>query len=260
MLYVQYFIYVIYICKYIMYPPLQVSKVLPIIEAASRGALGQNVKWGGWSWILSLCSPLPSPEQMRSSGCGSYLSPSSLLILQPTHLSPLPAYHLQVYATCSSAVQFLLCVSRHRGPLLPAPLCYLLIPEGRFLNCWSKMEILCCPLQLLGWASVWLRTSWLPVLLIAYRTPTTSTWEGQGCLPPSKRALACIRLLGEENGGAWTAFLQASNCRTARWGSAPNLPHPSRSCTASAQNRIRWSLINLNKEGTLTGGGGAHSR
>lgn len=187
MLYVQYFIYVIYICKYIMYPPLQVSKVLPIIEAASRGALGQNVKWGGWSWILSLCSPLPSPEQMRSSGCGSYLSPSSLLILQPTHLSPLPAYHLQVYATCSSAVQFLLCVSRDRGPLLPAPLRYLLIPEGRFLNCWRKMEILCCPPQLLGWASVWLRTSWLPVLLIAYRTPTTSTWEGQGCLPPSKR-------------------------------------------------------------------------
>lgn len=39
--------------------------------------------------------PFPHPEQMSSSGCGPYLTPSSLPVLQPAH-SPFPAHRWHV--------------------------------------------------------------------------------------------------------------------------------------------------------------------
>lgn len=61
---------------------------------------------------------LPTPEQMSSSGCGPYLTPSSLPVLQPAHLSPASCTYITgMFATCSPSVpllppsvQLLLCV------------------------------------------------------------------------------------------------------------------------------------------------------
>lgn len=60
--------------------------------------------------------PSPHPEQMSSSGCGPYLTPSSLPVLQPAHLSPASCTSLAcvplapVPFACSPSVQLLLCL------------------------------------------------------------------------------------------------------------------------------------------------------
>lgn len=60
--------------------------------------------------------PSPNPEQMGSSGCGPYLTPSSLPVLQPAYLSPASCTSLAclllalVLFACSPSVQLLLCI------------------------------------------------------------------------------------------------------------------------------------------------------
>lgn len=59
--------------------------------------------------------PSPNPEQMSSSGCGPYLTPSSLPVLQPAYLS-LSCTSLAcvlfapILFACSPSVQLLLCI------------------------------------------------------------------------------------------------------------------------------------------------------
>lgn len=59
--------------------------------------------------------PSPNPEQMNSSGCGPYLTPSSLPVLQPAYLS-LSCTSLAcvlfapILFACSPSVQLLLCI------------------------------------------------------------------------------------------------------------------------------------------------------
>lgn len=59
--------------------------------------------------------PSPNPEQMSSSGCGPYLTPSSLRALQPAYLS-LSCTSLAcvlfapILFACSPSVQLLLCI------------------------------------------------------------------------------------------------------------------------------------------------------
>lgn len=62
-----------------------------------------------------LWSPSPHPEQMSSSGCGPYLTPGSLPVLQPAHPSPsctsLACELLAVVLfACSPSVQLLICI------------------------------------------------------------------------------------------------------------------------------------------------------
>lgn len=60
--------------------------------------------------------PSPHPERMSSSGCGPYLTPSSLPVLQPVYLSPASCTSLAcvplapVLFACSPSVQLLLCI------------------------------------------------------------------------------------------------------------------------------------------------------
>lgn len=61
--------------------------------------------------------PFPHPEQMSSSGCGPYLTPSSLPVLQPAHsppplsCTPLACELLAlVLFACSPSVQLLICI------------------------------------------------------------------------------------------------------------------------------------------------------
>lgn len=59
--------------------------------------------------------PSPNPEQMSSSGCGPYLTPSSLPVLQPAYLSLsctslACVLFVPILFACSPSVQLLLCI------------------------------------------------------------------------------------------------------------------------------------------------------
>ena len=131
------------------------------------------------------------------------------------------------------------------------------------------MEILCCPLQLLGWAPRETEAFLAPNCCLLYPT-TTCTWDGQGwkCaldwLSTSKRALACIPLSLEGDGGA-TGRLRFGLPHCMPGPSSFPPPHPSPSCgplRVSGELRCPnlqrsgvgtvYSLTTLNKEGILT--------
>ncbi|KAL4688845.1 hypothetical protein H8959_005097 [Pygathrix nigripes] len=122
---------------------------------------------------------------MSRSGCGAYLTRSSRPVLQPAHLSPLPAHHWPVCATCSCSVRLLpfrsaFALRWGEGPSFQLP---------STLSFDTKKE---------GWAPRRLRSSW--ALIAAYRNPHHLHMRQTGLegdlsyVRPSKRALARISL------------------------------------------------------------------
>lgn len=132
------------------------------------------------------------------------------------------------------------------------------------------MEILCCPLQLLGWAPGRLRSSWPPLLLIV--PPTTCTRD---------RAGVCARAVDFPARELWPAShcpLEGMEGRPDGFALGFGLPHcmlgpssypPTHPSPSSGPQRVDgelryrnsqrngvgivYSLITLNKEGPLTG-------
>lgn len=149
--------------------------------------------------------PSPHPEQMSSPGCGPYLTPSSLPVLQPAHLSPASCTSLAcvplapVLFACSPSVQLLLCV----GVEALAPSSQL--PSRYLLTLRRKV----CKSQVQDGNSLLLSPTFSisPRETEAFLGPTAAYciphhlhmgWTGLecalSCLSPSKRVLVCIPL------------------------------------------------------------------
>lgn len=143
--------------------------------------------------------PSLHPEQMSSSGCGPYLTPTSLPVLQPAHFSPASRTLLAcmplapVLFACSRSVQLLLCTGVEA--LAPS---YLLTLRRKVskLQEQDRNYLLPSPTFRMG---PW-ETEAILAPIAAYCTPyrlhlgRTGLECALGCLPPSKRALACLPL------------------------------------------------------------------
>ena len=167
------------------------------VHHSSCQAGGTWAKYGVERLVLDPPCLQPGPERMRSQAV-DFPQPQCSAGAAAAPLSP-----------ASAGVTSMCFPPSSRGPMsqVPGPLHYLLTLEGRFLNCRSNMEILFCPLQLLGWASGRLGTSLYQCCLLY---PHHLHMGKAGLPTPSQRPLARTPLPEEGLEGRGPPFPQGS--------------------------------------------------